>query len=110
MDLSGKAETVSTQLQNYSVGGEFDKIGIASTVVLYSFWLLTMENKLSFCYLCYKNIFSLSVICPSLIMPLKKTNMSFWFPSAPGADPVPQLSIYKYRQERAGLPGVLTQL
>jgi hypothetical protein len=32
----------------------------------------------------------------------------FWFPSVPGADPMPQPSIPKYHRERAGLPGVLT--
>lgn len=33
---------------------------------------------------------------------------AFQFPSVPGADPVPQLSLPKSHQERAGLPGVLT--
>jgi hypothetical protein len=33
---------------------------------------------------------------------------SFQFLSAPGADPVPQLSIPKFLPKRTGLPGVLT--
>ena len=33
---------------------------------------------------------------------------SFWFPSAPGADPVPQLFISRSHQECAGLPRVIT--
>jgi hypothetical protein len=33
---------------------------------------------------------------------------SFWSPSASRADPVPQLSIPKFCQNRADLPGVLT--
>ena len=34
---------------------------------------------------------------------------SFWFPSTPRSDSVPQLSIPKFFLERDGLPGVLTQ-
>jgi hypothetical protein len=33
---------------------------------------------------------------------------SFWIPSAPRADPVPQFSIYKFHLERASLTGMLT--
>ena len=39
-----------------------------------------------------------------------KISFTFWFPSAPGADPVTQLSIHNSHRERAGLPGVLTHL
>ena len=35
---------------------------------------------------------------------------AFWFPSVPGADPMPQHLIPKYHWERAGLPGVQTSL
>jgi hypothetical protein len=35
---------------------------------------------------------------------------TFQFPSAPGADPVPQLSIPKSHMKRVGFPGVLTHL
>jgi hypothetical protein len=35
---------------------------------------------------------------------------SFQFPSAPGADPVPQFSIPKNSMERASLPGVQISL
>jgi hypothetical protein len=38
------------------------------------------------------------------------TNEVFQFPSAPRADSVPQSYIHKYCQERAGKPGVPTQL
>ena len=53
-----------------------------------------VKNYLKTGYICYK----LKII------------QSFWFPSAPGADPVPQLSKPKFLWERAGLPGVLTHL
>jgi hypothetical protein len=39
-----------------------------------------------------------------------KTQWSFRFPSGPGAVFVPQLTVLKFNLERAGLPGVLTQV